>query len=151
MASRIKGSQHTNEAKSLASFAQLIRRTRRQLDFTAVEVARQIRTSPSYIVLLESGKRHPSDRVIRALAELLDLDARDLFMCANPHMRDLMAVQTGRDSAWDTFRGDHKLHRLHRIGSDEMKLLAHIRTLGKVESPHDFIYILNTIRLAWGH
>ena len=149
MASRIKGSQYPSESRRGATFAELIRKTRRQLDLTSVEVARRIRTSSSYLVLLESGKRHPSDRVLRALAQLLGLDARDLYMRANPHMTDLMADHAGTDSAWDDFRNDRKLHRLYRIGSDEMTLLAHIQTLGKVESAQDFIYILKTIRLAW--
>ena len=67
------------------TFAQVIRERRRQLDLTQQEVARRIRTSTAYISHLESGKRHPSDKVLGQLAKVLALDPRELFFRGN-HM-----------------------------------------------------------------
>ncbi|MGH7986111.1 MAG: helix-turn-helix domain-containing protein, partial [Candidatus Binataceae bacterium] len=53
------------------TFGQVIRERRRQLDLTQQEVARQIKTSTPYVGHLESGKRHPSDKVLSRLAEVL--------------------------------------------------------------------------------
>ena len=40
--------------------------------------------SVAYVGHLESGKRHPSDKLIAKLADALDLDKRELFFLANP-------------------------------------------------------------------
>src|SRR5215471_7293003 len=66
------------------TFGHLIRERRRQLNLTQEEVARQIRSSTPYIGHLESHKRHPSDKVISRLADVLGLDRRELFFLANP-------------------------------------------------------------------
>ncbi|MGC1808785.1 MAG: helix-turn-helix transcriptional regulator, partial [Candidatus Binataceae bacterium] len=61
------------------NFGQVIRERRRQLDLTQEEVAHRIKTSTPYVGHLESGKRHPSDKIVTRLAEVLGLDRRDLF------------------------------------------------------------------------
>ena len=66
------------------SFGQVLRDRRRQLDLTQEEVARRIKTSTPYIGHLESAKRHPSDKIVTRLAEVLGLDRRELFFLANP-------------------------------------------------------------------
>ena len=66
------------------TFGQVIRERRRQLDLTQQEVGRRIKTSTPYVGHLESGKRHPSDKVLSRLAEVLALDRRELFFLANP-------------------------------------------------------------------
>ncbi len=65
------------------SFGQVIRERRRQLDLTQNEVARRIKRSRFYVGHLESDKRHPPDRVLSPLAEVLLLDKVELFMLAN--------------------------------------------------------------------
>src|SRR5882672_2819516 len=66
------------------NFGQVIRERRRQLDLTQEEVAHRIKTSTPYVGHLESGKRHPSDKILTRLAEVLGLDRRELFFLANP-------------------------------------------------------------------
>ncbi len=62
--------------KKESPFGQVIRERRRQL-------ARRIKTSTPYIGHLEGGKRHPSERVVSRLAEVLGLERRELFLLAN--------------------------------------------------------------------
>jgi transcriptional regulator with XRE-family HTH domain len=132
------------------SFGQVIRERRRQLDLTQQEVAHRIKTSTPYVGHLESGKRHPSEKIIGRLAEVLALDRRELFFLANPGMSELFTPKEPetRQSAWEEFRRDERLRRLHNITSEEMDLLSRVALLGEIASPRDFIYILNTVRHA---
>ena len=134
------------------TFGQIIRERRRQLDLTQEEIARRINTSTPYVGHLESGKRHPSDRVVTKLAEVLGLDKRELFFLANPGARALVhsLTQGNSTSAWEDFRKDDRLKRIHNISSDEMEMLSRVALMGDVASSRDFVYILTTVRHALG-
>ena len=134
------------------SLGQIIRERRRQLDLTQEEVARRIKTSTPYVGHLESGKRHPSDKIVTRLAEVLGLDRRELFFLANPRAQALLSEETEStpESAWEDFKKNEQMRRIHNITSDEMEMLSRVALLGDVRSPRDFIYILNTVRHAVG-
>jgi transcriptional regulator with XRE-family HTH domain len=134
------------------SFGQVIRERRRQLDLTQEEVAKRIGTSTPYVGHLESAKRHPSDKVVTRIADVLGLDRRELFFLANPGAKALLHQQpdSASASAWEEFRRDEKLKRLHNIGNEEMETLSRVALMGEVRSSRDFVYILNTIRQALG-
>ena len=135
------------------SFGQVIRDRRRQLDLTQEEVARRINTSTPYIGHLESGKRHPSEKVVTKLADVLGLDRRETFFLANPGAKELLSQQSPSHSAtspWEEFRRDERLRRIHNIAAEEMETLSHVALMGDVRSSRDFVYILNTIRQALG-
>lgn len=134
------------------SLGQIIRERRRQLDLTQEEVARRIKTSTPYVGHLESGKRHPSDKIVTRLAEVLGLDRRELFFLANPRAQALLSEETEStpESAWEDFKKNEQLRRIHNITGDEMEMLSRVALLGDVRSPRDFIYILNTVRHAVG-
>ena len=134
------------------SFGHVLRERRRQLDLTQEEVAHRIKTSTPYIGHLESGKRHPSDKIVTRLAEVLGLDRRELFFLANPRAQAILSPEPESDatSAWEGFRTNDQLRRIHSISGDEMEMLSRVALLGDVRSPRDFIYILNTVRHAVG-
>ena len=134
------------------NFGQVIRERRRQLDLTQEEVARRIKTSTPYVGHLEAGKRHPSEKVVARLAEVLGLDRRELFFLANPKALELVRAEGHKRhrSAWEEFRRDERMRRLHNISNEEMDLLARVAALGEIGSPRDFLYILNTVRHALG-
>ncbi len=135
------------------TFGAAIRERRRQLDLTQDEVGKRIKTSTPYIGHLESGKRHPSEKVIARLSEVLGLESRELFFLANPRARDLLSSgNSGRQrSAWEEFRRDERIRRAHNISADEMDLLGRVAAMGEARAPRDFIYVLNAIRQALGH
>lgn len=133
------------------TFGSVVREQRRKLDLTQHEVARRIRTSTPYVGHLEAGKRHPSEKIVARLAEVLGLDQRELFFLANPSALKLITPEAeSRRSAWDEFRRDERLRRLHGITSAELAVLAQVNKLGEVRSPRDFVYVLNTIRHVIG-
>jgi transcriptional regulator with XRE-family HTH domain len=132
------------------SFGAAIRERRRQLDLTQEEVGTRIGTSTPYIGHLESGKRHPSEKVIARLSEVLGLPSRDLFFLANPRARDLINERHNdrRRGSWEEFRRDARMRRAFHISAEEMELLARIADMGEVRAPRDFVYILNSVRQA---
>jgi transcriptional regulator with XRE-family HTH domain len=134
------------------TFGHRIRERRRQLNLTQEEVARRVKTSTPYIGHLESHKRHPSDRVISRLADVLGLDQRELFFLANPRTQALLhpPAATPVLSAWEEFKNDEQVRRIHNITFEEMEMLSRVALLGEVRSPRDFVLILNTVRHAVG-
>ena len=134
------------------SFGTVIRARRRQLDLTQEELARRIETSVPYIGYLETGKRHPSEKLVTKLAEVLGLDPRELFFSANPETRRVVSgnQESNKPSAWEAFCSDETIRSTHNISDREMQVLSGVSLLGEVRSPRDFIFILNTIRHALG-
>ncbi len=134
------------------TFGPVIRERRRQLDLTQQEVAQRVKTSTPYIGHLESGKRHPSDKVLARLAEVLGLDLRELFFLANPRALEFLRPKETltKQSAWEEFRKDARFRRVHNITDSEMEMLSRVALMGEIVSPRDFFYILNTIRHALG-
>ncbi len=134
------------------AFAQRIRTRRRGLDLTQEEVARRIGTSTPYVGHLESGKRHPSEKIVVKLADILGIDRAELFLLANPQAEAIISqpVKSSGTSAWNEFRQDKTLQRLHNITSDEMSILSRLALMGNVRSSRDFLFVLYTIRQAFG-
>jgi len=134
------------------NFANVIRERRRQLDLTQEKVALEIDTSVPYVGLLEAGKRHPSEKVVSKIADVLGLDARELFFLANPGAKNLVAPPTESSgaSAWHAFCQDQNLRESHNITDQEMRLLSQVAMMGEVRSSRDFLFILNTIRQSLG-
>jgi transcriptional regulator with XRE-family HTH domain len=134
------------------NFGGAIRSRRRELDLTQDAVASLIKTSNTYVAHLESDKRHPSDEVVRRLAEVLGLDYRDLFSLANP--QTLLSAQPeraeGSVSAWEQLRTNEQLRRIHDVSNDEMEMLSRVALLGEIQSPRDLMFILMTVRHAVG-
>jgi transcriptional regulator with XRE-family HTH domain len=135
------------------AFGEVIRSRRRKLGLTQDEVASQIQTSKPYVAHLESGNRHPSDKTVAKLAQVLGLDGRELFLLANPHTEALLFYPEGQPaegSIWEKFQKDEDLQRLNGITPEEMEVLRRVSLLGQFRSPRDLIYVLNAIRHALG-
>ncbi len=132
------------------TLGQVLRDRRRQLDLTQQAVARRIKTSTPYIGHLEAGKRRPSDAVLSRLADVLALNRRDLFILANPKVIELLGSTEGGNSAWDLFSRDPQIRQVHKITPEEIELLARVAQMGEVNSPRDFIFILQAVRQALG-
>ena len=134
--------------RSGQTFGQRIRERRLQLGLTQRQVGLRIEASTPYVGHLEANERHPSDKIVKRLADILDLDPRDLFMSANPIAKQLIksTEAVNGTSAWDALRRDKDFQRLHNITSAEMKFLSRVAKLGEVASRRDFLQILNVVR-----
>jgi len=131
------------------TFGELLRERRRQLDLTQEEIARDIQTSVPYIGLLETDKRRPSDVILSRLADVLGLDRGELFFMVNPQAKEMLKQsQDAGASAWEQFRKDERLRRMHKVSEQEMEILSRVALMGEVRGVRDFVYILNTVRQA---
>jgi transcriptional regulator with XRE-family HTH domain len=104
--------------------------------------------SASYISNLEAGRRRPSEKILIKLADVLDLDVRDLFVYAIPEIASFLSVPKASDemSAWDSFLKDEALLETYKITSQEIGILSRVSMMGEVRSSQDFIFILKAIR-----
>ena len=136
------------------SFGDVIRRRRRELNLTQDEVAARIKTSTPYVGHLEVGKRHPSQKVVTKLAEVLGLDRRELFFLANPHAEALFSIQPetteGSVSAWEQFRKTISCDASTTSRTTRWRCYRRWRCWGNFSRPRELIYILNTVRHAVG-
>ena len=73
------------------AFGHFIRQTREERDMTLTELARRVEVSIAYLSRIERERENPpADRVVTALARVLELPADDLFAAARrlpPDMR----------------------------------------------------------------
>jgi transcriptional regulator with XRE-family HTH domain len=132
------------------NFGQVLRERRRQLDLTQEELARRIRASTPYIGHLESGKRHPSPKILVRLADVLALDRRELFLLANPGASRFLEPAAHSRFSWEQFRRDDRLRRLYNITNPEMDLLSRVAGLGRIRAAEDLIHVLATVRYVLG-
>ena len=136
-------------SKTDSKFGDVIRKRRRQMDLTQEEVARRVNASVPYIGLLESGQRHPSQKLIAKLAKALGLDKSELFFLANPTAKAFLVQDSKPNkSPWDAFRRDERIRQIHKITDQEMEILSQVALMGEVRSTYDFLFVLNTIRHA---
>ena len=122
---------------------------------TQGELANMIETSTPYVGLLESDQRHPSDAIVTKLADALGLDRSELFFLANPEAREMLKPEgqpaAPAASAWEQFKSDQRLHRLHNVTPQELGMLSRVAMMGEISSSRDFVFILNTVRQALAH
>jgi transcriptional regulator with XRE-family HTH domain len=127
----------------------VIRQRRRQLNITQEQIARRMGVSAPYIGHLETGKRHPSEKIVIKLADILGFDRGELFLMANPRAKALLSAPPDETiSAWEQFYRDPHIRQLHHITDQEMEFLSRVALMGNVRSPRHFIFILNSIRQA---
>jgi len=90
--------------------------------------------------------------MVTRLAEVLGLDARELFFLANPGNKRLVYrnPETNAASMWEAFCKDEAFRKIHNISDQEMQALSGVSRLGEVRAAQDFLFILNTIRQALG-
>jgi len=129
---------------------QIIRARRRQLDLTLEEVAKEIKTSHQFVSRLELGKRGPSVTIVKHLAKVLGLDARELFLLVHPGVHNIFNLSADNQALYGRkrFRNDNLLRRFHNISDAEIGMPSCVASLGEVRSPREFIYVLNALRLA---
>lgn len=131
------------------SLGSVLKQRRRQLEMTQAQVASKVGCRANYIGYLESGARRPSANIVLRLAKVLDLDAQELFLMANPQVRTVMGSESeAHTSPWERFKKNKRLHTRHGITRAELSALERVAMLGSVRNQRDFLFILQTIRQA---
>jgi DNA-binding XRE family transcriptional regulator len=89
--------KESKEEVSMAekSFGRIVEERRHELGLTQEMVAKKVNVKANYIGYLERGMRHPSQKVVEKLSGALKLDAQELYLMANPKVRNLLGTAKG--------------------------------------------------------
>jgi transcriptional regulator with XRE-family HTH domain len=136
------------------TLGQLIKQQRDAYDLTQRELASKLGVKASHIAYLENGRRKPSLALLTRIADTLGLDEQRLFLLAHPEARSMVTAgreeraDSVRDGAWRRFSKDRALLARNQVTPREMKVLQQVNLLGRVSSPRQYMFILNSIRQA---
>ncbi len=123
---------------------------------TQSQVAGQIGVQPNYIVYLEKGERKPSDKTVRKVADALGLNKADLYLAANPQVREFLKIddrnQVVRDEVPDGLKkltDDAARRRTLDVTDDEIESVARLRLNGRVTTPDQYLALILTLRYVF--
>ena|ERR1700735_2146305 len=131
----------------------LIRQARKSLRLTQRDLAATVGVKASHIAYIENGQRKPSLGVLRRLADTLGLNRQELLFLVHPDAKQLTEGhderrKTHKPEGWREFSTNHALLRRHQVTPGELKVLRQVNSLSPVSDPRNFLFILNSIRMA---
>ncbi len=142
--------------RQFETFGEILFRRRKELALTQSQVASRIGVQPNYIVYLEKGERKPSDKTVRKVADALGLDKGDLYLAANPQVREFLTIDDGnsikRDKMPEGLRAlldDHDTCESLAINEDEVDAVRHLRLNGRVTTPDQYLTLILTLRYVF--
>jgi transcriptional regulator with XRE-family HTH domain len=136
------------------TFGKVLKQARQSLGLSQQTLARKLGVRASHVGYLEQGRRRPSLRLLKSLADTLGVDKERLFLLSHPEAKDLIenGARKRRDArtrnAFQELVADKAALVRNRVTSNELKVLSHITLLGSVLEPRDYLFILNSIRQA---
>ena len=135
------------------TLGEVLKERRELMALTQRQLAAKLGVKASHVAYLENGRRRPSLSLLRRLAEVLGLDKESTFLLAHPEARDLVShnkVDHARrtENVWRNFLNDRSVIARYHIKPGEMRILKQVNMLGRVSSPRQFLFILNSIRQA---
>jgi transcriptional regulator with XRE-family HTH domain len=136
------------------TLGQVLKQRRGAYAYTQRELARKLGVKASHVAYLENGRRRPSLSLLSRIADTLELDKRRLFLLAHPEAQWIVGDRREaspakrREDAWRKFAGDRGTLARHKVTARELKVLKNVNMLGRVSSPGQFLFILNSIRQA---
>ncbi len=132
----------------------VLKQQREAFSLTQRELAHKLGVKASHIAYLENGRRRPSLSLLSRIADTLGLDKQQLFLLAHPEARALVTAKDEpegtdrRDLSWRQFSSDRALLARNSVTARELKVLQQVNLLGRVSSPRQYLFILNSIRQA---
>ena len=131
----------------------MIREARNSLRLTQRDLASMVGVKASHIAYIEGAQRNPSLSLLRRLADTLGLNRRELLFLIHPDAKHLTDEDTSKSAnskpdGWRRFSTNQALLRRYNITSAELKVLRQVNSLGPVSNPRNFLFVLNSIRMA---
>ena len=137
------------------SLGYMLRDRREEMRLTQRQLAAKLGVKASHVAYLENGRRRPSLSLLRRIADVLGLDKETIFLLAHPEAKYLLSDRTPEngkaerpDQAWRKFSADRALLNRNHVKPSELRVLRQVSTLGRVASPRQFLFVLNSIRQA---
>ncbi len=138
------------------TFGAILFRRRKELRLTQSRVAGMIGVQPNYIVYLEKGERRPSDKTVRRVAEALELDKADLYLAANPQVREFLNLDSEKNWIRDNLpeglqalAANSALRASAHITDDEIASVASMRFQGQVTRPEQYLALIMNLRFIF--
>jgi transcriptional regulator with XRE-family HTH domain len=138
---------------STSSFGALLRGRRLSLGWTQSKLANAIGVQPNYIVYLEKGSRRPSDKTVSRLADALELDRSELYLAANPQIRDFLRFDEDRVVARDNLsvgltalRDDTETRTRLEITDAEIAMCAGVHVNGHATDAEQYATFIQMAR-----
>ncbi len=135
------------------TFGQILYRRRKELRLTQSQLARQIGVQPNYIVYLEKGERRPSDKTVRKVADALGLDPGEMYLAANPQIREFLEVNDQGEVIHDELPDglqalieDIELCEQMGITDDEIALVSNVKFAGRSTKKQQYLSLIMNIR-----
>ncbi len=142
--------------KQYETFGDILFRRRKELAMTQSQVAQRIGVQPNYIVYLEKGERKPSDKTVRKVADALGIDKSDLYLSANPQVREFLQVnehnQVDREQMPDgllELAADEELRGTMEITDEEIEMVGRVRLNGRVTTADQYMTLILTLRYVF--
>ncbi len=136
------------------TFGKVLKQARQSLGLSQQTLARKLGVRASHVGYLEQGRRRPSLKLLKSLADTLGVDKERLFLLSHPEAKDLIEGDagkrrsSGKGNAYQELVADKAALVRNNVTSKELKVLSHITLLGSVLQPRDYLFILNSIRQA---
>ena len=131
----------------------IIRKARHAMRLTQRDLATTVGVKASHIAYIEGGQRNPSLGLLRKLADTLGLNRQELLFLIHPEAKYLTeehpaASRDGKPDGWHQFASNRALLKSHRVTPAELRVLKLVNSLGPISNPRNFLFVLNSIRLA---
>jgi transcriptional regulator with XRE-family HTH domain len=140
-------------ARATETFGSMVLRRRKELGLTQSDVAQRVGVQPNYIVYLEKGERRPSDRTVLRMADALGIDRGDLYLAANPDLREFLSINDGNEVQLAEMSGglraltdDQELRGRLAITDAEIETVSGLRLRGRVTTPAQYAALILSVR-----
>lgn len=138
---------------STETFGTMVLRRRKELGLTQSDLAQRVGVQPNYIVYLEKGERKPSDRTVLKMADALGIDRADLYLAANPELRDFLKISDRNEvvlsdmpAGLAELAGDAELRTRLKITDDEIASVAGVHMRGRVTTASQYLTLILNMR-----
>ena len=139
--------------KSSETFGSMVLRRRKELGMTQSDLAQRVGVQPNYIVYLEKGERKPSDRTVLRMADALGLDRGDLYLAANPELRDFLTISDSNEvklnevpAGLKALAEDTLLRERLAITDEEIAAVQGLHIRGRATTPAQYLTLILNIR-----
>lgn len=139
--------------KSSETFGSMVLRRRKELGMTQSDLAQKVGVQPNYIVYLEKGERKPSDRTVLRMADALGIDRADLYLAANPELRDFLKISDANEvqlaempSGLKALAEDSVLREKLSITDAEIDAVQGVRMRGRVTTAAQYAALILNMR-----
>ena len=133
----------------------VVKSARLEAKMSQRELGETVGIKGSHIAYIETARRRPSIPLVKRLASVLRVSARELLLLAYPEAREIFESEkpkrVARDAAWREFTSNAPLLKRHRVTAGELKVLKQVSMLNPVSQPEDFVFVLKAMRLAAEH